>query len=36
MPDTLTAYRAGVWFLVGLCTGLGWAIAQWIVARLTR
>jgi hypothetical protein len=35
MPVTITPYLIGVWFCVGLFAGLGWALAHWIVARLT-
>ena len=33
MPVTITLYLIGVWFCVGFFTGLGWAIASWVVGR---
>jgi hypothetical protein len=36
MPIAITLKLALVWFVVGLCTGLGWAIAHAIVARLNK
>lgn len=35
MPITVTLYLIGVWFCVGFFTGLGWALALWLVNRLT-
>lgn len=36
MPITVTPYLALVWLAVGFFTGLGWALAAWLVARLFR
>ncbi len=33
MPTTITLYQIGVWLCVGLFVGLGWAVAQWAVAK---
>jgi len=35
MPSVLTPQLALVWLAVGFCTGLGWAFAHYLVARLT-
>lgn len=34
MPQTITAQLIGIWFCVGFFTGLGWALATWLVARI--
>lgn len=36
MPSTVSLYECGVWFCVGFFTGLGWAIASWLVGRVFR
>ena len=36
MPTEITLHAAGVWFVVGLITGAGWAIAAAIIQRLTK
>ena len=36
MPTAVTLYLVGVWFLVGFFTGLGWALASWLVGRIMR
>lgn len=36
MPTDLTPYAALVWLCVGFFTGLGWAVAALLVARLAR
>jgi len=36
MPTEITPYAALVWVLVGFCTGVGWAVATWVVARVFR
>lgn len=36
MPTTVTLQLIGVWFCVGFFTGFGWALAGWIVGRLSR
>lgn len=35
MPAVVSLQLVGVWFLVGFFAGLGWAIANVIVARIT-
>lgn len=35
MPTAVTAYALGVWFCVGLFTGMGWAFGTWIVGVIT-
>jgi hypothetical protein len=35
MPTTVTLYLIGVWFCVGFFTGAGWAIAAWLVGRIS-
>jgi hypothetical protein len=34
MPETVTAYALLVWFSVGFFTGLGWALAHWLVSKI--
>lgn len=34
MPNTVTVYLCGVWFCVGLFTGIGWGLAGVVVAHL--
>jgi hypothetical protein len=34
MPTTVSLYQIGVWFCVGFFTGLGWALAGVLVARV--
>jgi len=36
MPETVTLYGIGVWTCVGFFTGAGWALASWLVSRITR
>ena len=36
MPTTISLYAVGVWFAVGLFTGLGWSLGAWLIARLLR
>lgn len=36
MPDTVTLYTAGVWVVVGFCTGAGWTLAGVLIGRLLR
>lgn len=36
MPNDISLRAAVVWFCVGLCTGTGWALGAWLVARLLR
>jgi hypothetical protein len=36
MPTTVSLYAIGVWFAVGLFTGLGWALGHWVIAKLLR
>jgi hypothetical protein len=35
MPSTITLYLIGVWFCVGFFAGAGWAIAAWLVGRIS-
>ena len=35
MPVVVTLQLVGVWFCVGFFTGLGWALANVIVSRIT-
>ncbi len=34
MPNTVTLRAAATWLCVGFCTGAGWALGAWAVARL--
>jgi len=34
MPTTVSLYACGVWILVGVCTGAGWAFGHWLIGRL--
>ena len=36
MPSTISLSLALVWLAVGFCTGLGWSIAAWLVARIAH
>jgi len=36
MPTDLTPMDVLIWFVVGFATGLGWAVATWLVARVFR
>ncbi len=36
MPEHVTVYDCAVWLAVGFFVGLGWAVAQVVVARLFR
>lgn len=36
MPSTLSLYEVGVWFVVGFCTGAGWALGAWLVGKILR
>ena len=36
MPATITLYLIVVWFCVGFFTGLGWALAHWLVSKLLK
>ena len=35
MPSKIDVYQIGVWFCVGFFTGAGWAIAGWLVGRIS-
>ena len=35
MPTDVTLHLAAVWLCVGFCVGFGWAVATWIVNRVT-
>ena len=36
MPVTISLQLIGIWFCVGFFTGLGWALALWLVGRTIR
>jgi hypothetical protein len=36
MPMTISLQLIGIWFCVGFFTGLGWALASWLVGRVIR
>jgi hypothetical protein len=36
MPLVISLYQIGVWAAVGFFAGFGWALAAWLVSRITR
>lgn len=36
MPSTVSIQLIGIWFCVGFFTGLGWALAAWLIGRVFR
>ena len=36
MPSAISLYACGVWFCVGLFTGIGWTLGAWIIGRIVR
>ncbi len=35
MPNDVSFYTVGVWIVVGLATGFGWGLGNWVAGRLT-
>lgn len=36
MPSEVSLYAFGVWFCVGLATGLGWTLGAVVIGRVLR